>query len=92
MGPLDVVHLTALMDRTSGRLQIIVGRIEGVVLPITSRSCQAEHPRGSTSLRCDWTDFVHTFALPARHLRRCLSARTPSPSTSSASQAKKGRR
>lgn len=32
MGPLDVVHLTALMDRTSGRPEIIVALIDGPVL------------------------------------------------------------
>lgn len=31
MGPLDVVHLTALMDRTSGRPEISVGLIDGPV-------------------------------------------------------------
>lgn len=32
MGPLDVVHLTALMGRTSGRPEIIVALIDGPVL------------------------------------------------------------
>jgi len=31
MGPLDVVHLTALMDRTSGRPEVGVGLIDGPV-------------------------------------------------------------
>jgi len=31
MGPFDVVHLTALMDRTSGRPEIIIGLIDGPV-------------------------------------------------------------
>ena len=32
MGPLDLVQLTALMDRTSGRPEISVGLIDGPVL------------------------------------------------------------
>ena len=32
MGPLDLVQLTALMDRTSGRAEISVGLIDGPVL------------------------------------------------------------
>jgi subtilisin family serine protease len=44
MGPLDLVQLTALMDRTSGRAEISVGLIDGPVL-LTHPELATEHIR-----------------------------------------------
>src|SRR5271166_1375921 len=44
MGPLDLVQLTALMDRTSGRAEISVGLIDGPVL-LTHPELASEHIR-----------------------------------------------
>ena len=44
MGPLDLVQLTALMDRTSGRPEVSVGLIDGPVL-LTHPDLASEHIR-----------------------------------------------
>lgn len=60
MGPLDVVHLTALMDRTSGRPEIGVGLIDGPVvlnLPDFAGATIREVP-GKLSGTCSRADTV----------------------------------
>jgi hypothetical protein len=42
MGSLDLIQLTALMDRTSGRAEISVGLIDGPVL-LTHPELASEH-------------------------------------------------
>jgi hypothetical protein len=44
MGPLDLVQLSGLMDRTSGRTEISVGMIDGPVL-LNHPELSSEHVR-----------------------------------------------
>lgn len=44
MGPLDLVQLTALMDRTSGRREISIGLIDGPVALIVPSEQPERNP------------------------------------------------
>jgi subtilisin family serine protease len=80
MGPLDLVQLTALMNRTSGRAEISVGLIDGPVL-LTHPELASEHIREvpgklrGTCARSDSIACVHgTFVAGILSARRGSTA------------------
>jgi subtilisin family serine protease len=80
MGPLDLVQLTALMDRTSGRAEVSVGLIDGPVL-LTHPELASEHIREvpgklrGTCARSDSIACVHgTFVAGILSARRGSTA------------------
>ena len=80
MGPLDLVQLTTLMDRTSGRAEISIGLIDGPVL-LTHPELASEHIREvpgklrGTCARSDSSACVHgTFVAGILSARRDSTA------------------
>ncbi len=49
MSPLDLVKLTALMERTSGRTELIIGLIDGPIA-LTRQSCRCAYSRDSRKI------------------------------------------